>query len=45
MVYENQEFVYGDMIKYECLAWVEGTLGGRPVKGTAIVEVQPVGHL
>ncbi len=45
MVYENQEFVYGDTIKYECLAWVEGTLGDQPVKGTAIVEVQPVGHL
>jgi hypothetical protein len=45
MVRENQEIVYGDTIKYEGLATVEGTLGGQPVKGTAFVELQPVGHL
>ena len=44
MVLENQEIVYGKMIKYEGLASVEGTLGGKPVKGTAFVELQPVGH-
>ena len=45
MVCENQEVVVGDTIKYEGLAWVEGTLGGQPVTGTAFVELQPVGHL
>lgn len=44
MVRKNQEIVYKDMIKYEGLASVEGTLGGKPVKGTAFVELQPVGH-
>lgn len=34
----------GETIKYEGLATVTGTLDGRPVEGTAIVEVQPYGH-
>ena len=45
MVRENQEIVAGSTIKYEGLAYVEGTLGGQPVMGTAMVELQPVGHL
>ena len=44
MVRNNQEIVYKNMIKYEGLATVEGTLGGKPVNGTAFVELQPVGH-
>lgn len=44
MVRENQEIVFKDTIKYEGLASVEGTLGGKTVKGTAFVELQPVGH-
>jgi hypothetical protein len=43
MVRKNQEIVYKKMIKYEGLASVEGTLGGKPVTGTAFVELQPVG--
>ncbi|MDQ5986513.1 MAG: hypothetical protein CSYNP_02243 [Syntrophus sp. SKADARSKE-3] len=31
-------------IKYEGEAFVEGTLGDRPVKGMAFLEVQPAGH-
>jgi hypothetical protein len=45
MVRENQEIVYESTIKYEGLATVEGTLGDQQVKGTAFVELQPVGHL
>jgi hypothetical protein len=45
MVRENQEVVVGDTIKYEGSAWVEGTLGDKEVKGTAFVELQPLGHL
>jgi hypothetical protein len=41
----NQEIVAGSTIKYEGLASVEGTLDGQQVKGTAMVELQPVGHL
>jgi hypothetical protein len=44
MVRKDQEIVYKNMIKYEGLASVEGTLGGKPVTGTAFVELQPVGH-
>lgn len=45
MARQNQEIVAGSTIKYEGLAMVEGTLDGKPVKGTAFVELQPVGHL
>jgi hypothetical protein len=31
-------------IKYEGEAFVEGTMGGRPLKGMAFLEVQPAGH-
>lgn len=51
MVRENQEIVIdltslgsNKTIKYEGLATVTGTLNGRPVEGTAIVELQPHGH-
>ncbi|MFH1386234.1 MAG: lipocalin family protein [bacterium] len=50
MVREDQEIVV-DMtaiglnktIKYEGLATVTGTLRGKPVRGTAVVELQPFG--
>ena len=45
MARPDQEIVAGSTIKYEGLATVEGTLDGKPVKGTAMVELQPVGHL
>lgn len=45
IVRENQEVVVGDTIKYEGLAFVEGTLGDQQVTGTAFVELQPLGHL
>jgi hypothetical protein len=45
MARPDQEIVAGSTIKYEGLGFVEGTLGGKPVKGTAFVELQPVGHL
>ena len=51
MVREDQEIMIdltsvggGTTIKYEGLATVTGTLDGRPVKGTAIVELQPYGY-
>lgn len=45
MARPDQEITAGNTIKYEGLGLVEGTLGGEPVKGTAFVELQPVGHL
>ena len=50
MVRPNQEIVVdltkyhlGKTIKYEGLATVTGTLRGKPVSGTAVVELQPYG--
>lgn len=44
MLRVDQEIVYENTVKYEGLATVEGSLGGKPVTGTAFVELQPVGY-
>jgi len=44
-VRKNQEIVIGTTVKYEGLMTVRGTLGGKPIRGRAWAELQPVGHL